>query len=96
MTRVWSGEQVLVVMYVVEAGEEVTNIIYNMDNICNIYIIYNIYAYLHISGLAIYAVDRAGGGELNLSPAEAACRQLAEGGGGEKPSRNNESFSRGL
>ena len=42
VTRVWSGEQVLVVMYVVEAGEEVT-IIYNMDNICNIYIIYNIY-----------------------------------------------------
>ena len=41
-------------------------------------------------------MDRAGGGELNLSPAEAACRQLAEGGGGEKPSRNNESFSRGL
>jgi len=49
-----------------------------------------------LSGLAIYAVDRAGGGELNLSPAEAACRQLAEVGGGEKPSRNNESFSRGL
>ena len=65
--------------------------------IYNIYI-RNIYAYLHISGLAIYAVDRAGGGELNLSPAEAACRQLAGGGGmdGEKPSRNNESFSRGL
>ena len=63
-----------------------------------IYIIYNIYAYLRISGLAIYAVDRAGGGELNLSPAEAACRQLGRGGGkdGEKLSRNNESFSRGL
>ena len=43
-------------------------------------------------------MDRAGGGELNLTPAEAACRQLAEGGSGdgEKPSRNNESFSRGL
>ena len=43
-------------------------------------------------------MDRAGGGELNLSPAEAAYRQLggAEGGGGEKPSRNNESLSRGL
>ena len=40
MTRVWSGEQVLVVMYVVEAGEEVTNIIYNIESI---YIIYNIY-----------------------------------------------------
>ena len=40
MTRVWSGEQVLVVMYVVEAGEEVTSIIYNIENI---YIIYNIY-----------------------------------------------------
>ena len=43
VTRVWSGEQVLVVMYVVEAGEEVTNIIYHMKNICSIYIIYNIY-----------------------------------------------------
>ena len=43
-------------------------------------------------------MDRAGGGELNLTPAEAVCRQLGRGGGkdGEKLSRNNESFSRGL
>ena len=40
MTRVWSGEQVLVVMYVVEAGEEVIITYHNMKNICNIYIIY--------------------------------------------------------
>ena len=40
VTRVWSGEQVLVVMYVVEAGEEVTNIIYNIEIM---YIIYHTY-----------------------------------------------------
>ena len=40
VTRVWSGEQVLVVMYVmVEAGEEVI-ITHHLENI---YIIYNIY-----------------------------------------------------
>ena len=33
VTRVWTGEQVLVVMYIVEAGEEVI-IIYNIENIC--------------------------------------------------------------
>ena len=38
VTRVWSGEQVLVVMYVVEAGEEVINILYNIEII---YIIYH-------------------------------------------------------
>ena len=43
VTRVWSGEQVLVVMYVVEAGEEVIITYHNMKNICNIYIIYDIY-----------------------------------------------------